>query len=119
MVSFRPSPGTEDLVGHSVPGMGARPGQGRRHEILIGGGGRIHMHPNPPTRKIYSLLGFPPLYFENVGKCKKCYKFKKILKYPNFWEVDPRSFQKCGGHDPREPPSATPLAPAPTPLIRT
>ena len=26
-------------VGHSVPGMGARPGQGRRHEILIGGGG--------------------------------------------------------------------------------
>ena len=43
--------------------------QGRRHEVWIGGRGRIHRHPSPPTRKILFLLGFRPLYFENVGKC--------------------------------------------------
>ena len=33
-------------------------------------GGRIHRHPNPPTLKIWSLLGFRLLYFYNGGKCK-------------------------------------------------
>ena len=51
--------------------------QGRRHEVLIGGGGRIHRHPNPPFPKNYFLLGFRPLYFENVAKCKNYTKKKR------------------------------------------
>ena len=52
-------------------------GQGRRHEVLLGGGGGIHGHPNPPTPKTHFLLGFRPLYFGNVGLLKKCIRVKK------------------------------------------
>ena len=37
--------------------------RGRRQKVLFGGG-RIHGHLNPPTLKIYFLLGFRPLYFD-------------------------------------------------------
>ena len=33
-------------------GWGARQGQGRRHEVLVGEGGWIHRHTNPPTPTI-------------------------------------------------------------------
>ena len=81
--------------------------QERRHEIFIGG--RIYRHPNPPTRKIQFLLGFRSLYFENVENAKNIGFKKKILKYPNFCGGRPRGFQKCGGCDPRDPPSASPV----------
>ena len=40
---------------------------------------------------------------------QKLYQEKKILKYPKFWGVDLRSFQKCGVMTPATPPSAMPL----------
>ena len=43
--------------------------------------GRIHGHPNLPTPKIHFLLGFRPLYFEDVGLFKTftCVK-KKVAE---------------------------------------
>ena len=62
---------------------GGAPLQGRRHEVLFGGGGRIRGHPNPPNppppKKNHFLLGFRPLNFENVGLGLKqiiCVKYK-------------------------------------------
>ena len=37
----------------------------------------VHGHPNPLTPKILFLLGFRPLYFENVGLLKKITCVKK------------------------------------------
>ena len=89
--------------------------QGHRHEVFIGGGGRIHRHPNPPTPTIWFLLGFRPLYFQYVVKCKKMYPIQekeygdiannaiRYCKYPNFWGSFPW-FLKVRGScpDPRD-----------------
>ena len=40
-------------------------------------GGRIRGHLNQLAPKIPFLLGFRPLYFENVGSCKKIIRVKK------------------------------------------
>ena len=78
--------------------------QGCHHEVLFEGG-RIHGHPNPPTPKIHFLLGFRPLYFENVGLyLKKLHvSIKKLLKYHNFGGTSPADFSTAGDVSPRPP----------------
>ena len=81
--------------------------------MIGGGGGQIPRRPNPPASKIYFLLRFRPLYFENVGKCKIVnVSRKKLLKYSNFWGSSPAVFKSAGVLTP-----ATPPPPSSTPLI--
>ena len=54
----------------------------------------------PTYPKVQFLLGFRLLYFENVGKIPQemhVSRKKNLLKYPNFWGVDPRVFSKVRG----------------------
>ena len=91
-------------------GWGARQGQGRRHEVLMGGGDGFtgtQSHLPPQFRFSLDFDHFILKMLVNTQKLKVLRK--KFLKHPNLWWVDPRGFQKCGGRDPRPPPSATPL----------
>ena len=68
--------------------------QGRRHEILIWGGGvRIYRHPNPPTPKIYFLLGFQAIILKMLENAKNISLKKKGTEISKFLGVDPHSFQ--------------------------
>ena len=55
--------------------------QGRHHEfstggqILTGGGGTDSGESKSPTPKFQFLLGFWPLYFENIGRSENFHKY--------------------------------------------
>ena len=68
------------------------------------GRGRIHRHPNSPTPKIWFFFGFRPLYFENVGKCKKKnISRRKVTETSKFLGGRPPRFLKVRGPDPSDP----------------
>ena len=67
------------------------------------GGGMDSGLPNPPTLKFWFLLGFWPLYFENL-KYKKLGKLlKHICKKHNFWGRCPLRILNWGAHTPIPP----------------
>ena len=53
---------------------------GRRHEVLLWGGGGTNLWATKPTyrQNLVSPIEFRPIYFENIGKCKMFVRVKKI-----------------------------------------
>ena len=83
------------------------PSQGRRHEVLIGGGGgeegtdsyaaRSRLHPKFSFPQILVTTHFI-LKMSKLPK-KKYVSRRKIMAYPNFWGSYPRG--RAGGGPPR------------------
>ena len=71
--------------------------QGRRHEVLLGGGGSGYRSQDQPTPKFLFLMEFRTLNLENVENFTFSFVWiKNVLKYRNFWRDVNHWFLDCG-----------------------
>ena len=83
--------------------------QGRRHEFSTGG--TDSGESKPPTPKFRFLLGFRPLYFENIGKSENFEKHAQFfLQKLRILGGHPPRLSNRGDTSPPSPPVATPMA---------